>query len=67
MASSSVRKEAKHKHIRDQSPEEKTLPRQFSMRKDVAYLFEAEQDKFGKFKNAKRRQDEESKKNKLYL
>lgn len=54
-----MRKQAKHKHIRDQSPEEKTLPRHFSVRKDVAYLFEGEQDKYAQFRNAKKRQDEE--------
>ena len=58
---------AKHKHIRDRSPEEKSLPRHFSVKKDVAYLFEGEQEKFGKFKNAKHRQDEESRTNKKFL
>jgi len=44
---------AKHKHLRDLSPEEKTLPKKFSVRRDVAYLFEEQQPKFGNFKNVR--------------
>ena len=41
----------KHKHLRNKSPIEKTLPKNFSVRKDVAYLFEAEQQRFGAYKS----------------
>lgn len=43
----------KHKLLRDPSPEQRTLPSDFSMKRDVAYLFEKEQEKYGSYRNNK--------------
>ena len=42
-----------HKHLRDMSPEERALPKHFSVKRDVAYLFDSDQPKFGSYRNAK--------------
>jgi len=49
-----------HKHLRDLSPEERALPKKFSIRRDVAYLFDTDQPKFGGFRNTKKLNDIES-------
>ena len=43
------RSPARHKHLRDPSPVERTIPRDFSVKRNVAYLFEKEQPKFGDY------------------
>ena len=43
-----------HKHLRDLSPVEKTLPRNFSLKREVAYLFEPDKPKFGPYKSPER-------------
>ena len=59
-------KKVKHKHLRQKSPIEKTIPRDFSVPKHVAYLFEPAQEKFGKYKNPEKRKDAESHTDKKY-
>ena len=41
----------KHKHLRDPSPEEKLLPSKFSVNRNIAYLFEEDQPRFGSYLN----------------
>lgn len=50
---------SKHKYLRNKSPIEQTLPKDFSPRRDVAYLFESEQQKYGAYKSPLHRKDQE--------
>lgn len=47
----------KHKHLRDPSPEEKLLPKKFSVNRNIAYLFEENQPRFGSGINAVGKED----------
>ena len=49
----------KHKHLRQKSPIEKTLPKNFSVNRNVAYLFESDQAKYGAYKSPQKRKDAE--------